>query len=91
MNTRAEAVKYLHSFVFYAMERTWSMGETIFVAAEPINTDSVNPVSFRKALYVYPRNGLWSVDDMRGHKPSDPRCVPLQEACNIAMAILKPT
>ncbi|MBW4620857.1 MAG: hypothetical protein KME17_16055 [Cyanosarcina radialis HA8281-LM2] len=88
MNTRAEAVKYLQSFGFYAIERTWVMGDTIFVAAEPIEMPGIS-LSFRKAVYIYPRNGLWSVDDIKGPRPSDPRCVPLQEACDIAMETLQ--
>jgi hypothetical protein len=91
MNNRAEAVKYLQSFGFYAMERTWVKGETIFVGAEPIDFRDGTPISFAKAVYIYPRNGLWSVDDMMGHpQPSDPRCVSLRESCDIAMAILQP-
>jgi hypothetical protein len=90
MNTIAEAVKYLQSFGFFARERTWAKGDTIFVAAEPIDGDGGSSSSFRKAVYIYSRNGLWSVDDMMGHpQPSDPRCVPLQEACEIAMETLE--
>jgi hypothetical protein len=90
METRAEAVEYLQGKGFFAMERTWTMGDTVLVMSDPTRfEEDGTPFAFNEAAYIYPWEGAWAVDDMLGHCPSDPRRVSLREACDIVIEVLQ--
>ena len=90
MNTREEAIEYLQSCGFFAIQRDWVMGKTILVAIEPRRNKLGDLASFGRIAYIYPRdNALWSVDDLDGQDPYAGDCVPLKEACDIVMKFLR--
>lgn len=100
---REEAVAYLRSFDVFAVERDWSLGETIFVASEPIGEKIDISSFYRRAVYIYPKSchwprndeknsciyRFWSIDDMKNAYVSDKYCVPLREACDVAIKLLR--
>lgn len=89
MNSRAEAVAYLKSLGFHAKERDWSLGETIRLLSEP-EQHSPEFRTFRRGVYIYSRDGLWSIyNDRLAYPVSDERRLSLREACDAAVEILK--
>jgi hypothetical protein len=89
MNTRVEAIEYLKAAGFYAGERNWSMGETIWIATEPFEGPAGLRL-FRRSVCLYPRDGLWSIFNTALMRPVDnERRLPLREACDAAMELLK--
>jgi hypothetical protein len=69
MNTRAEAVAYFTSMGFYAKERDWSMGASIVVLSQAKETSTPHVMSYRAGVYLYPREGLWSIYNMKSAHP----------------------
>jgi hypothetical protein len=87
--TCAEAVAYLRARGFHAVERDWTMGQTIGVVTGPINTD-VGITVYRRAVYIAPRGDGWVVEEITVGPPdvSEPAVTSLEDACVRAGNIL---
>lgn len=89
MHTRDEAVEYLQQRGFYAVKRDWSLGETVLVAADPIETDS-GLLGYRRLVYVFPEDGRWGMWDMMNHLEKPERSYPtLSAAVQAAVELLE--
>jgi hypothetical protein len=90
MTTRSEAVAFFTSMGFYAKERDWSMGATFIVLSGAEESSTPHVMSYRAGVYLYPRDGLWSIYNMKSaHPVADERRLSLREACDAAVELLK--
>lgn len=86
IQSRSEAERYLKALGFHADERTWAAGETVLVAADPIDS-GMGPVAYRYALYICPTEHGWSIEDPE-HRDVRRQDFSLREACDTAIALL---
>ena len=90
MTTRAEAVAFFTTLGFYAKERDWSMGATIIVLCGVEESSTPHVMSYRAGVYLYPRDGLWSIYNMKAaHPVADERRLSLREACDAVVELFK--
>ncbi|HSU57335.1 MAG TPA: hypothetical protein VLT36_25055 [Candidatus Dormibacteraeota bacterium] len=88
MTTRAEAVAFFTSLGFYAKERDWSMGATIIVISGAEQSSTPYVMTYRAGVYLYPRDGLWSIYNLKSaHPVADERRLSLREACDAVVEL----
>ena len=89
MTSRPEAIEYLQQCGFHANARDWAFGESI-IAASGVMEERPGLISFRKVVYIYPKDGSWSVCNASSQRAVyDDRRLCLRGACDAAMEILK--
>lgn len=86
----AEAVEWLREAGFAAAERTWSLGHTIVVPAEPCPPDGGGIAVYRRVIYLVPTGGEWTVMEMpcAPDGTEGPVVASLHEACHVALHLL---
>jgi hypothetical protein len=84
---KAKAVAFLISRGFHAFERKWAMGETIGVAAHPMDSGLGSP-AWRRMVYIARRSAGWIVVDLDRPAPVDSEATGLTGAVAGAESIL---
>jgi hypothetical protein len=88
VETESEATAYLKSLGFYACERILLRERVVFVAADPVRSQS-GMLAFRKAILIRRFHYSWTILELKPKVPPPVHpFVTLQEACDEVAAIL---
>ncbi|MBI4957002.1 MAG: hypothetical protein HY908_33615 [Myxococcales bacterium] len=90
ITTYPDAIAWLRTAGFPAEERTWSLGHTIVVPADPSPPDRYGIVLYARVIYLVPTGVTWTVMEMpcAPDGTDGPVVCSLDAACHLAAQLL---